>query len=231
MSNSRIQPIKTDFAPCPPGLPDALYSTPEFNQQSVLNEINRVFGASKPVSTVSNAVPTNGPGGAMQIAIDPTLPLEVELAADPTTATSWTSAGTFAGLDFIDPSGRKAGVQIKGSSDTMNWQGNLGYNVYQLNGPTEKALIARIYAAPGGSAFGHNHVWILAGLSSSTYTVNGNHQVTGLDNIAIHAGVISGQANNPGTFTLGNGNLVYIYLTVSGDRNGVARMVFSSAAV
>lgn len=232
MSKSKITPIQTDVWPCPPSAPDALYAAPEFNQGTVKLELERVFRATKKVSNNSTGVPDQTVSGAMQVAIDPLLPLEIELAMDPTTATSWAGDyGNFPNWDFIIPQGRKGGVQLVGSTDSMIWRGFLGYNVFQLTGPGERSLIARIYVSTAGNIFKFNHVSVNFGVSTSNFVVNGTKQITGIEPVALKSSVAAGQYNSPGSFTLGNGNLVYMYLTISDVQNGVGQLAFSSQSV
>lgn len=231
MSQPEITPIKASFAPCPPGLPDAMYAAPEFNQQSILNEIGRVFRATKPVSTNSLGTPADGFGGTMQIAVDPALPIYLELATDPHTGASWVSTGALSAADFVSPSGRKAGFQASSDPNTFHWRSNLGYRISQMGDNGELVHIANMYVSPGGNAFGQNFASISVGNASSQFTENQHNQIIGLGSASFTGGVLAGQANNPGTITLSTGATIYLYLTINNDRTGVAQLAFSGASV
>lgn len=232
MSKSHISPTEADFAPCPPGLPDAMYATPTYNPQPAKNEIARVFSLTKEVSSNSMGTPSSSFGGSIEIAVDSTLPISLEIVNDPHVATSWVPSGSTKAADYIAPAGRKAGYIVDGSIGSFHWRANLGYNIYQLTLAGDKVLIGKAFVYAGGSPNGQNHAGIYVGNASSTFTVDTEMRIRSLQPSSFSGGVLGGQANNPGNINLPTaGKTVHFYLMQSTGPIGVAKLALSSMAI
>lgn len=232
MSKSHISPTELDFAPCPPGLPDAMYATPDYNPQPAKNEINRIFSLTKPVSSNSTGTPSSSFGGIIEIAVDSDLPISLEMVNDSHTATSWVPSGSTDAADFIAPKGRKAGYIVNGGVGSFHWRANLGYNIFQLTSSGDKVLIGKAFVYAGGSDHGQNHAGIYVGNASSAFTVDSQMRILNLSPASFSGGVLGGQANNPGNIVLPTvGKTVHFYLMQSPHSQAVAKLALSSMAI